>query len=137
MEPNKAVITEHVKVFIRQRPSTSENSETALPHSAVKSFSSSGECTYQAAPQKKKHDFRFEGCLGDGIEQCEVYDRVARPIVDSALKGYSGTIFAYGPTNSGKTHTIRGGQDNELGIMPRFLIFRHRCTLLLAARNCI
>lgn len=116
MESNKAIITEHVKVFIRQRTSTSE---TAVSYSAVKSFSSSGECAYQAAPQKKKHDFKFEGCLGDGVEQREVYDRVARPIVDSALKGYSGTIFAYGPTNSGKTHTIRGGLDNESGIMPR------------------
>lgn len=119
MEPNKAVITEHVKVYIRQRPSTGENCETADSQSAVRSFSSSGECVYQATPQKKKHDFKFEGFLSDGIEQCEVYDRVARPIVDSALKGYSGTIFAYGPTNSGKTHTIRGGLNSDLGIMPR------------------
>ena len=30
----------------------------------------------------------------------------------------SSTIFAYGPTNSGKTFTIRGSGDNW-GIMPR------------------
>lgn len=32
-------------------------------------------------------------------EQEEIYRTVAKPIVDSALCGYSGTIMAYGPTN--------------------------------------
>jgi chromosomal replication initiation ATPase DnaA len=29
-------------------------------------------------------------------------------LIDSALEGYSATIFAYGQTGSGKTHTMMG-----------------------------
>ena len=33
----------------------------------------------------------------------------------------AGLIFAYGPTNSGKTFTIQGGKDEKAGILPRSL----------------
>jgi len=33
----------------------------------------------------------------------------------------AGLIFAYGPTNSGKTFTIQGGKDESAGILPRSL----------------
>jgi kinesin family protein 5 len=48
----------------------------------------------------------------------------ARPIIDSVLEGFNGTIFAYGQTSSGKTHTMQGPNiDNvELqGIIPRMV----------------
>ena len=37
------------------------------------------------------------------------------------LEGYNGTIFAYGQTGTGKTHTMSGGEgdEKERGIMPR------------------
>lgn len=37
------------------------------------------------------------------------------------LEGYNGTIFAYGQTGTGKTHTMSGKEDDnkERGIMPR------------------
>jgi kinesin family protein 3/17 len=37
------------------------------------------------------------------------------------LEGYNGTIFAYGQTGTGKTHTMTGveGDPNHEGIMPR------------------
>ena len=40
--------------------------------------------------------------------QKEVYDVAAKPIIDSVLEGFNGTIFAYGQTSSGKTHTMQG-----------------------------
>jgi chromosomal replication initiation ATPase DnaA len=42
-------------------------------------------------------------------------------LVDSVLDGYNGTIFAYGQTGCGKTHTMMGVPDNEelKGIIPR------------------
>jgi polynucleotide 5'-kinase involved in rRNA processing len=52
--------------------------------------------------------------------QNDVFNIVAKPIVDSAILGYSGTIIAYGPTNSGKTYTMRGKSGSEMGIMPRY-----------------
>ncbi|XP_071825312.1 uncharacterized protein [Apostichopus japonicus] len=47
-----------------------------------------------------------------------VYKEIAQPIVQASMNGYDGTIFAYGQTSSGKTHTMQGDA-NELGIIPR------------------
>lgn len=45
------------------------------------------------------------------------------------LAGYNGTIFAYGQTSSGKTHTMEGviGDPSKQGIIPRIVndIFNH------------
>jgi centromeric protein E len=46
-----------------------------------------------------------------------VFDSVAKGLVRSVLQGYNGTIFAYGQTASGKTHTMQGSRDNP-GILP-------------------
>ena len=42
------------------------------------------------------------------------------------MQGYNVTIFAYGQTASGKTYTMRGGADQEQGLIPLALaqIFR-------------
>jgi hypothetical protein len=58
----------------------------------------------------KKHDFAFDTCYGEDSLQSDVYAHVARPIVGSALEGFNGTIFAYGQTSSGKSHTMMGTQ---------------------------
>ena len=53
-----------------------------------------------------------------------MYDISARPIIDSVLEGFNGTIFTYGQTGSGKTHTMMGPdvEDIELqGIIPRMI----------------
>ncbi|MBN3296075.1 CENPE protein, partial [Amia calva] len=47
----------------------------------------------------------------------QVYQEVAKPLVDSAIKGYNGTIFAYGQTSSGKTFTMMGNKDS-VGVLP-------------------
>ena len=37
-----------------------------------------------------------------------MFNRIAKPIADSCMQGYNGTIFAYGQTGAGKTFTIQG-----------------------------
>ncbi|KAF2542547.1 hypothetical protein F2Q70_00037462 [Brassica cretica] len=46
-----------------------------------------------------------------------VYDVAAHQVVNGAMEGINGTIFAYGVTSSGKTHTMHGGQ-RSTGIIP-------------------
>ena len=43
------------------------------------------------------------------------------PILGDVLRGYESTLFAYGQTGTGKTHTIEGRIDipEEMGIIPR------------------
>lgn len=50
---------------------------------------------------------------------------VARPVVDTVLEGFNGTVFAYGQTGSGKTFTITGGAERyaDRGLIPRTLSY--------------
>ena len=79
--------------------------------------------------QKKFLSMRYIIERFDFFFQVDVYNRVARPIVDNVLEGYNGTIFAYGQTGTGKTFTMEGDRSvPELkGIIPNSFahIFGH------------
>ena len=55
---------------------------------------------------RKTFNFDFVG--HEGIDQKTIFNYIAKPIADSRLQGYNGTIFAYGQTGAGKTFTIQG-----------------------------
>lgn len=56
----------------------------------------------------------------------DVYSDVVQPLVMSCLQGINSTIFAYGQTSSGKTHTMLGDKDTP-GIISLAIddVFRH------------
>jgi len=60
-------------------------------------------------------------CYDWTAKQCDIYDNCAAYIIENVLEGYNGTIFAYGQTGTGKTHTMTGVENDidEKGIMPR------------------
>ena len=47
----------------------------------------------------------------------DVYAKTTKGIIDSVVGGFNGTVFAYGQTSSGKTHTMQGCE-GEPGIIP-------------------
>ncbi|KAF2550558.1 hypothetical protein F2Q68_00038097, partial [Brassica cretica] len=55
--------------------------------------------------------------FGPQANTMDVYDVAARPVVKAAMEGVNGTVFAYGVTSSGKTHTMHGDQESP-GIIP-------------------
>jgi len=71
----------------------------------------------------------FDKVLKPNVTQTQVYDAAAKSIVKDVLCGYNGTIFAYGQTSSGKTHTMEGviNDPTKQGIIPRIVndIFNH------------
>ena len=72
----------------------------------------------------KERDFVYDFVFEPGATQDQVYDRIARPVISDVLRGFNGTIFAYGQTGTGKTYTmgILEFVDNEnAGIIPRAL----------------
>ncbi|XP_076011347.1 kinesin heavy chain-like isoform X3 [Genypterus blacodes] len=73
--------------------------------------------------------YMFDRVLPPNTSQGQVYDQCAKQIVKDVLGGYNGTIFAYGQTSSGKTHTMEGKLHNPqlMGIIPRIShdIFDH------------
>ncbi|XP_028416409.1 kinesin heavy chain-like [Dendronephthya gigantea] len=67
--------------------------------------------------------YTFDHVFRPAATQEEVYMLSAKPIVKDVLGGYNGTIFAYGQTSSGKTHTMEGilGDEDMQGIIPRIV----------------
>ncbi|XP_020522021.1 kinesin-like protein KIN-UA isoform X2 [Amborella trichopoda] len=68
--------------------------------------------------------FKFDDVFTESASQKRVYEVVARPVVESVLNGYNGTVMAYGQTGTGKTYTVgRLGKEDpsERGIMVRSL----------------
>lgn len=52
--------------------------------------------------------YLFDKVFKPNATQEKVYNEAAKSIVSDVLAGYNGTIFAYGQTSSGKTHTMEG-----------------------------
>ncbi|CAC5408877.1 KIF6_9 [Mytilus coruscus] len=75
--------------------------------------------------KKENYKFRFQKVFDQSSQQDEIFDNVAKPVADSVMQGYNGTIFAYGQTGSGKTFTITGGAERYIdrGIIPRCLSY--------------
>ncbi|XP_045067146.1 kinesin-like protein KIF3C [Coregonus clupeaformis] len=62
-------------------------------------------------PQKT---FTFDSVYDTSSKQRDLYDETVRPLIDSVLDGFNGTIFAYGQTGTGKTYT----RPESRGIIP-------------------
>ncbi|XAR59110.1 Plus-end-directed kinesin ATPase [Bertholletia excelsa] len=61
--------------------------------------------------------YAFDRVFGPSTTSQQVYEVAARPVVKAAMEGVNGTVFAYGVTSSGKTHTMHGDH-NSPGIIP-------------------
>ena len=85
--------------------------------------------------------YNFDQVFGAHATQEDIYDDAVRPIVEEVLEGFNCTIFAYGQTGTGKTHTMEGYHDwddassdsfadsmpSDAGVIPRAMshIFAH------------
>ncbi|KAL0323324.1 UNVERIFIED_CONTAM: Kinesin-like protein KIN-7E, chloroplastic [Sesamum angustifolium] len=61
--------------------------------------------------------YGFDRVFGPATTTRHVYDIAAQHVVGGAMEGINGTVFAYGVTSSGKTHTMHGEQKSP-GIIP-------------------
>ncbi|XP_023768116.1 kinesin-like protein KIN-7K, chloroplastic [Lactuca sativa] len=61
--------------------------------------------------------YAYDRVFGPTTTTRHVYDIAAQHVVSGAMEGVNGTIFAYGVTSSGKTHTMHGDQRSP-GIIP-------------------
>ncbi|XP_053373488.1 kinesin heavy chain-like isoform X2 [Mercenaria mercenaria] len=115
---------ETIKVVCRVRPLNSSEekagSKFVLKFPSDETISCGGLGSDGRGPQKV---FAFDRVLKPNVTQEYVYTVAAKPIVADVLSGYNGTIFAYGQTSSGKTHTMEGvlGSAEMQGIIPRIV----------------
>jgi centromeric protein E len=62
--------------------------------------------------------YRVDNVFDESCSNLDVYNKTTSKIVKSVLDGFNGTVFAYGQTSSGKTHTMHGEIGTEPGIVP-------------------
>ncbi|CAD5221658.1 unnamed protein product [Bursaphelenchus xylophilus] len=113
-----------IQVFCRVRPlneSEKKNGSAFVTRFPSKDSINVGGKTYT-----------FDRVFDPSCDQETVYKGSAHHIVQDVLSGYNGTIFAYGQTSSGKTHTMEGQMsvdeaDPNHGVIPRIIndIFTH------------
>ncbi|XP_036073493.1 kinesin-like protein KIF6 isoform X3 [Rousettus aegyptiacus] len=75
--------------------------------------------------KRESYKFKFQRIFDQDANQETIFENIAKPVAESVLAGYNGTIFAYGQTGSGKTFTITGGAErySDRGIIPRTLSY--------------
>ncbi len=67
-----------------------------------------GDAVAVADDRRGEKSFAFDRVLAGAATQDDVFQEVAET-VDAVPCGFHGCVFAYGPTGSGKTHTMTGG----------------------------
>lgn len=122
---------ETVKVVVRIRPLFGEEIRNGNMVVAT-AYPERGQITVRnpkANDSEPPKDFFFDAVFDDKVEQKHIYDVCASDLVMSVMNGYNGTIFAYGQTGAGKTHTMEGKPDppHLRGIIPNSFqhIFEH------------
>lgn len=99
---------EAVKVCIRCRPMNDKEREKGNQQ-IVKVTKDRPEIWVQRPfTQEEPKQFTFDLTYGDSALQQVIYQETSYPIMRNVLEGYNGTIFAYGQTGTGKTHTMTG-----------------------------
>ncbi|KZT23854.1 kinesin-domain-containing protein [Neolentinus lepideus HHB14362 ss-1] len=125
---------EPIRAYLRIRPHLGDDSPTSSPYleplsdTAVRMTDPS-----QPSQDNQLHRVRLSAAAPSSIytfshvfptstPQSEFFTQTTLPLVQDLLDGQNGLLFAYGVTNSGKTYTVQGGnEEGGAGILPRTL----------------
>ncbi|KAG5405547.1 hypothetical protein IGI04_011666 [Brassica rapa subsp. trilocularis] len=120
---------ERIHVAVRSRPLSTEDAKTSP-------WKISSDSIFM--PNHSTLSFEFDRIFREDCKTVQVYEARTKDIVAAAVRGFNvvfgsfdcncaeflanrfvleGTVFAYGQTNSGKTHTMRGSP-TEPGVIP-------------------
>ncbi|CAL5051838.1 unnamed protein product [Urochloa decumbens] len=99
----------NVKVFCRSRPLFEDEGPSVVEF--PDDFTIRVNTGDESLTNPKK-DYEFDRVYGPHIGQGELFHDV-QPFVQSALDGYNISIFAYGQSCSGKTHTLEGSSHDR------------------------
>ncbi|KAI4877257.1 hypothetical protein NFI96_014314, partial [Prochilodus magdalenae] len=129
---------ESVKVVVRCRPMNDK--ERAANFERVVSVDVKfGQVAVRNPRGASAHEhpkvFTFDSVYDWNSKQIDLYDETFRPLVDSVLLGFNGTIFAYGQTGTGKTYTMEGVRNDpeRRGVIPNS--FEHIFTHISRSQN--
>lgn len=74
----------------------------------------------QVLDQEVNKKWNYDTVMPYDTTQEQMYNAAAKGYVTDLMEGFNVTIFAYGTTGSGKTHTMQG-DENSPGITPRMV----------------
>lgn len=111
---------ENVRVVCRCRPINDIERSRGGEALAVNMFENQPDLV-EVVMEDSQSKHSFDRCYGMESTQRQVYDESVFPLIDEVLNGYNATVFAYGQTGTGKTHTMEGNADDPelMGIIPR------------------
>ncbi|XP_073418101.1 kinesin-like protein KIF3C isoform X1 [Dendrobates tinctorius] len=128
---SKTKSSEALKVVVRCRP-INRKEEGAGYDRIVSMDVKLGQVTIRNPrmnPGELPKTFTFDAVYDASSKQADLYDETVRPLIDSVLQGFNGTIFAYGQTGTGKTYTMQGlwVETEKRGVIPNSFdhIFTH------------
>lgn len=101
-------------VFVRVRPLNDEEKqkgESAWKVDGNAIRLSDGSCS-ESSP------YVLDSIFNNSHSTESVYEATTKGLIHQVVEGFNSTVFAYGQTSSGKTHTMRGNDDDP-GIIPR------------------
>jgi len=116
---------DRVRVLCRVRPTTAE--EQTRGERVVAIQGAQRLRLQNAAEYVGEHEasWAFDAAYDTDASQAQVYESI-QPITQDVLRGFHATVFAYGQTGAGKTHSMFGPPDCSLdgpdaGVVPRLL----------------
>ncbi|XP_069380276.1 kinesin-like protein KIF3B isoform X2 [Paralichthys olivaceus] len=130
--------SESVKVVVRCRPMNEKERRNKFDN-VVSVNVKLGQITVrnpkEASASSPAKVLTFDSVYDWDSKQIDLYDKTFRPLVDSVLLGFNGTIFAYGQTGTGKTYTMEGVRNDQerRGVIPN--AFEHIFTHISQSQN--
>eukprot|EP00924_Labyrinthula_sp_SR-Ha-C_P000764 snap_masked-scaffold_7-processed-gene-3.21-mRNA-1 protein AED:0.21 eAED:0.21 QI:0/0/0/0.66/1/1/3/0/663 len=121
---------DHIKVFVRSRPVKGKQCCVNVHEKKkIVEIAKVGKLgRVLKSQQGKSASFKFDSVFSTISSQEQVFKQTTLPLMKPFLSGQSNiTIFAYGATGSGKTHSMLGTDDSP-GLIPQTLkhIFKKR-----------
>ncbi|XP_030587803.1 kinesin-like protein KIF23 isoform X2 [Archocentrus centrarchus] len=114
--------TDPVGVYCRVRPLGAEDEECCIEvisSTTIQMHIPEGFKTNRNG-EYKETQYTFKNVFGVSVSQMELFEHVAKPLVDDLIQGKNGLLFTYGVTGSGKTFTMTGSP-GQGGLLPRSL----------------
>ncbi|XP_063995709.1 kinesin-like protein KIF19 isoform X1 [Diachasmimorpha longicaudata] len=113
-------IEEKLMVAVRIRPLGDDKSGPRVIHAVNNKMVMLDDLEVDKLKRSSPRQYLYDLVLGEGSTQADVYEGTTKPLVQDIIDGFNATVFAYGATGAGKTHTMVGSSA-EPGVMVRAL----------------
>lgn len=105
-------------MYVRVRPlNESEKSGRGVWKIDDNAIYQSVDASGNPVPEPVVPTYTLDRVFGESRSTEEVYQDTVQSLIQQVVEGFNSTVFAYGQTSSGKTHTMRGTVE-EPGIIP-------------------